>query len=215
MIHWNMPGYGQSDCYLDAPLAHDYAALLHQLVTQLGIKKFILVGHSLGALIAYAYSKQYGDSLKGLFLASCTRGYGDKTSEVKENIANLRPSLYQEKGQQAYIDTNLSRLAHSVTGEKYAIIKQVISNIGFLGIKASSHLLAYSRIDVYKHSVNVPFHMVCGEDDKITEFEDVKRLSQELGAQFTPIPNAGHPCYLENEHAFNHALLHFIEQVKR
>lgn len=213
MLHWNMPGYGNSDAPFSQPLAHDYADVLYAFLQQKKVTNFILIGHSLGALVAYAYSQRYGQTLKGLLLASVTPGYGHKSVHEQTNIAQLRPTLYQERGQAGYIEANLSRLASSVTGTRYNLIEKVLSRISLEGITASSYLLAHSTIAAYRHRVQVPFMCVCGKEDRITAFDEVLALSQTLGAEFTAIPEAGHPCYLENKDAFNTALQTFIQTI--
>ncbi len=211
---WNMPGYAESQCYLAKPLAHDYADLVYQWTQAIGLKSFILVGHSLGGLIGYAYASRYADTLKGLMLASCTRGYGHTANEERERVANQRPQYYQQHGQEAYIAHNLQRLADRLNPEDFLIVKAVLSNITVEGISASSYLLAHSQIETYFHNVQVPFFSVCGTEDVITPFEDVRHLSHTLGAEFYAVEGASHPCYLENPLRFNEILRCFIHQCQ-
>src|SRR5699024_9001255 len=67
VVAWNAPGYASSSALAQArPMASDYARHLHELIQGLGLQSFILVGHSLGALIAAAYSSLFTKQLRGL-----------------------------------------------------------------------------------------------------------------------------------------------------
>src|SRR5690349_13550919 len=53
VIAWDQPGYGLSDALpMAGPSPADYADALRALADALDLRRFFLVGHSLGALIA-------------------------------------------------------------------------------------------------------------------------------------------------------------------
>ncbi|HHW1798941.1 TPA: alpha/beta fold hydrolase, partial [Pseudomonas aeruginosa] len=61
VIAWDAPGYGLSTPLPPArPKACDYAACLELLLDALGVESCLLVGHSLGALMATAYAAGIG-----------------------------------------------------------------------------------------------------------------------------------------------------------
>ena len=67
-LAFDRPGYGYSGRDAFTPLGQ--ARLLHEAFLDLGIAKPVLVGHSLGALIAIAYAQAYPRHIRGLVLAS-------------------------------------------------------------------------------------------------------------------------------------------------
>ncbi len=69
------PGHGHSErpaLEMTTPLAQ--AAMLHALLTGIGVERPILVGHSWGGAVALAYSAEYPDAVGGLVLLG-TRAY--------------------------------------------------------------------------------------------------------------------------------------------
>ena len=55
-----MPGYGESPMLAAAPAnAGDYADALARMLDRAGVEQTILVGHSLGALVAAAFAAKY------------------------------------------------------------------------------------------------------------------------------------------------------------
>src|SRR5690348_9889996 len=58
-LAWDAPGYGDSQPLApDWPDAADYCAALSRLLAHLAIKRFVLVGHSLGNIVAARYAAE-------------------------------------------------------------------------------------------------------------------------------------------------------------
>ena len=76
-LAWDAPGYGESHPLSPAwPDASDYAAALSRLLGRLGIPRCVLVGHSLGALIAGRFALVSPRRVVALALISPALGYG-------------------------------------------------------------------------------------------------------------------------------------------
>lgn len=90
VIAWDAPGYGLSTPLPPArPKACDYAACLELLLDALGVESCLLVGHSLGALMATAYAAGIGAArVRRLVLLSPARGYG--AAELRDSGAQVR-----------------------------------------------------------------------------------------------------------------------------
>jgi DNA-binding IclR family transcriptional regulator/pimeloyl-ACP methyl ester carboxylesterase len=77
VIAWDAPGYGASTpLSMEAPRGGDYARRLHALLDAMGIRRCVLVGHSLGALMAAPAVRQDAERFAALALISPARGYG-------------------------------------------------------------------------------------------------------------------------------------------
>jgi pimeloyl-ACP methyl ester carboxylesterase len=78
-LAWNAPGYGDSaPLAVEWPDASDYAAALNRLLAHLQIARCVLVGHSLGNLIAARYAVAAPEQVAALILISPALGYGAK-----------------------------------------------------------------------------------------------------------------------------------------
>lgn len=69
---------------------HDYIAEIHQLLTQIDTKKLILVGHSLGALIASCYSAAFPEKVSGLIQIE---GLGPLSEPAENSAERLRKGI--------------------------------------------------------------------------------------------------------------------------
>ncbi len=72
-----MPGYGESPMLAATPAdAGDYADALARMLDRAGVEQTILVGHSLGALVAAAFAAKYPQRVLYPVLADVAQGYG-------------------------------------------------------------------------------------------------------------------------------------------
>ncbi|MBS0926809.1 alpha/beta fold hydrolase, partial [Klebsiella michiganensis] len=70
VLAWDMPGYGESPMLATARAdAGDYADALARMLDRAGVQKTVLVGHSLGALVAAAFAARYPQRVRYLVLA--------------------------------------------------------------------------------------------------------------------------------------------------
>lgn len=69
---------------------HDYIADIHELLTKIPSNKCILIGHSLGALIASCYSAAFPDKVNGLIQIE---GLGPITESAEKSVERLRKGL--------------------------------------------------------------------------------------------------------------------------
>ncbi|MFD2272043.1 alpha/beta fold hydrolase [Undibacterium arcticum] len=118
VIAWNAPGYGSSSPLANAlPRAADYAARLHQLLTTLDIKRCVLVGHSLGAIMASAYTAAHGESVSKLVLLSPAQGYGSAARRAQgQQVAQDRLAALEKHGRERH--GRASFRSHAVAASK-------------------------------------------------------------------------------------------------
>ena len=64
MTAWDAPGYGHSDTV--APAVDAYADTLGAFTQAIGIERFILIGHSMGGVVAGNFVGRYRDRVSGL-----------------------------------------------------------------------------------------------------------------------------------------------------
>lgn len=88
VLAWDMPGYGESPMLAAAPAnAGDYADALARMLDRAGVEQTILVGHSLGALVAAAFAAKYPQRVLYLVLADVAQGYGQAEAAQRESLA--------------------------------------------------------------------------------------------------------------------------------
>ena len=81
LIAWDAPGYGSSDFLKnEKPLPADYAEALHGFLDRLILKDVVIVGNSLGCLMAGAYAAAHPERVRSMILLDPAAGHaGDET----------------------------------------------------------------------------------------------------------------------------------------
>lgn len=214
VLAWEMPGYGESPMPgVERANAGDYADALAQLLDRAGVRRTILVGHSLGALVACAFAAKFPERVLHLVLADAAQGYGQAEAEQRESVWRSREQQIALGGE-ILAQTRAAKLLRP--GACEADISTVAAGMRRLrpeGYLAAAWMLAHDDIHRWIKAYGGPFEVWCGEQDAITEPEKVQSLALRYGMPFTLIPQAGHASYLDNEQSFNQQLLRVKEEV--
>lgn len=72
VITIDLLGHGQTESLGYVHSMEDNADMVHEVLSELRIRKAVLIGHSMGGYIALAFAELYPDTLKGLVLLNST-----------------------------------------------------------------------------------------------------------------------------------------------
>lgn len=198
VIAWDAPGYGASTPLApSAPTAPEYAGRIHGLLEALDIERCLLVGHSLGALMAAAYSGLAARRAAGFLLISPALGYQGARSDQAAKVRSKRLSALHELGIEGMANKLPDRLLTAQANE--AVRDTVRGNALRLrrqGYTQAVELLCGGDIDCYSPPADQTW-VYCGDHDIVTTPEQSAEYAQRHGFLFALIPDAGHACYVE------------------
>ncbi len=144
VLAWDAPGYGASTPVAPAsPSAADYADVLRGWLDALGIERCVLVGHSLGAIIAGAFAAAHPQRVAGLLLLSPAGGYGAAAAEVRESKRDQRLAMLAELGPAGLAEKRSANMlsAHADDTAR-AWVRWNMARIVPHGYAQATHLLA-------------------------------------------------------------------------
>lgn len=204
VLAWDAPGYGMSTPVApESPVAADYASVLTEWLDALHIERCVLVGHSLGAIIAGAFAAMHPQRVSGLLLLSPAGGYGAACADVRETKRDQRLAMLSEFGPQGLADKRSANMLSShASDEARAWVRWNMSRVIARGYAQATHLLANADLAAdlarFKGRVNV----AVGADDTITTPAACERLALVVGTQLQVVPRAGHAGYIEASAAY-------------
>lgn len=214
VIGWDAPGYGGSDRLAVAePTAADYAAALRDFTDAIGLKRFFLVGHSMGALIAAAFCRLTGASrVDKLILASPTSGYARASEEARQrgiagriaDMEALGPAGVAEKRATVLLSPQAPKRA-------FMLVKAVMRELRPDGYAQAVGMLGRGDMLAEAAAISVPTLVVCGTADQVTPEDGCRRIAAAIsGAAYELIAGPGHSLYIEAPGPFDAAVLRFL-----
>ena len=215
VLAWDMPGYGESPMLATARAdAGAYADALARMLDRAGVQKTVLLGHSLGALVAAAFAARYPQRVRYLVLADVAQGYGQAEAEQREKVWQGRQQQ-MALGGAAMAEGRAAKLLRA--GAREADVATVAAGMRRLrseGYLAAAWMLAHEDIHRWLAGYRGRFAVWCGEQDAITQPELVQGVALRYGMPYLAIPQAGHASYLDNATFFNQQLLRIGEEVR-
>lgn len=214
LLAWDMPGYGDSPLpAVEKPLAADYADALAVMLERAQVQQTVLLGHSLGALVASAFAAKYPQRVKRLVLADPAQGYGQATAVQREQVWTQR-QRQMAQGAQAMAQSRAEKLLRpGARAEDIATVAAGMRRLRAEGYLAAAWMLAHDDIHRWLADVRVPLEVWCGEQDAITPPDNARGLALRWNASYTAIARAGHASYLDNDSFFNQQIARVMKEA--
>lgn len=214
VIAWDAPSFGGSDVFGDN--IEEYKNAAKALIETLKLKKIILIGHSMGGLIASQLAYDNDVSVSGLILSSTHLGFGCKKGEpLMERYANRLKTFSTKLSDIDYAMERAQRNTPEGTSE--SVIK-FLANVA-LDIRKES-IRDGGRMSQETDNTNIckdlkmPVLILSGGKDTVISTEMHASLIAVLPrAHKVVFPKAGHASFAEYPDQFNYQVTEFAKKV--
>ncbi|MEO9040924.1 MAG: alpha/beta hydrolase [Rhodoferax sp.] len=219
IIAWDAPGYGASTpLTMAAPRATDYAQRLCRMLDALDIERCVLVGHSLGALVAAAAAHAGQASARRidrLVLISPARGYG--AAQRLEQSGSVRAARLDALANLGIAGMAAQRSGRLLSDGASEVARQWVRwNMGRLhegGYRQAVELLCGDDLLAYLPPA-MPVRVACGALDVVTTPAACAEVARACGVVLESIANAGHACYVEQPAAVASLLCNELQNIQ-
>ena len=199
VLAWNAPGYGDSTPLAVAcPDASDYAAVLNRLLAELGISRCILIGHSLGTLVAARLALVSANRVAMLALISPALGYGaERTAPLPPPVASRLDDLNRQ-GAAAFAAQRAPGLVADPAARPDVLreVERAMADVRRPGYDQALHMLASGRLLKDAAQVAVPTAVWVGRSiaspRRPTRGELFETLPPAVRRSYREIEGAGH-----------------------
>jgi pimeloyl-ACP methyl ester carboxylesterase len=198
---FDLPGHGRSQGPGESEVDR-YVDWIRLFLEAFGIRRPVLIGHSLGAAICLQFALRFGGDAEAMVLA----GGGAKlpvNAAILEALRTDPAAVMALVGRVAVAKANRDRLGSRLAASLSRIDPMVLRG----------DFVACDRMDLTGAvaDIRLPTCILCGTEDRMTPPTLSQFLGERIpGAQLTLIENAGHFAMLENPRAFNAALRDFV-----
>lgn len=206
LLTWDAPGYGESTPVAPAsPVADDYAQRLWAWLDALAVRQpVVLVGHSLGCLMAARAAAVQPQRLRRLVLLSPARGYGDAPEAERADKLQSRLGNLQRLGPQGMAAARAAAmLSPAATPDQIELVRTTMAQVRVDGYTQATHLLANGVLQRDLVQVRCPLDVASGEADTITPPAGCLQVAQQAGVVWRTLGPVGHACPIEAPEAVN------------
>lgn len=210
----DLPGCGASEALHEEISMKLLADLINDIVEKENVKKFVILGHSMGGYIALQYLSIYPEKVSALGLLHSS-AYADDAEKLEKRKQAI--TVIEKKGKDTYLNTTYRSLLH---GEDH--INKYLSLLEKMGEKIKAKVLvAYIKAMMARedHSallqkVDIPFCFIIGKHDGAIPFEVSMRQTHIANSTYIKVlESTGHVGMLEEEDAFNRELGEFLHSA--
>jgi pimeloyl-ACP methyl ester carboxylesterase len=191
----------------------DYAEDVVDLLDELGIKRAVIGGCSMGGYAALALYQSRPEIFEGLVLAN-TRAGAD-SPEARANRRNML-ALVDREGpsgvSREMMPKLLGKATHETKPDAEATVRRLIKQQSPIAVRNAIQRMMH-RVDSTPllARVSVPTLVITGAEDEMIPVEESRRIASAIpGATLVIVPGAGHLANLEQPEAFNAALNEFL-----
>jgi len=204
---WDQPGYGHS------PIVEPYdleqvSASLARLIESLGREPVVLVGHSMGGLIAQETYARHPKLIKALALCFTSPAFADGSSDFTKQFIAARIGPLDEGKTMAQIAAKLI----PTMGSNSKLAEQIMA-----GVPPDTYRKAVKLLTTFDRrkelaSIKVPTLVVAGSEDKTAPPAVMEKMAQKIpGAEYVLMQGCGHLGPMDQPDAFNDALHFFLK----
>ena len=211
----DLPGYGASAGLGRVDMGGFVAAVL-SLVGYLQARRTVLLGHSMGGMVAQAcLAGEPPAKVHGLVLACTTAAFGKaggawQAQFVAERLAPLEAGLGMAGMAQRLVPGLVSPSAPAVAVQ---VATEVMAAVPEATYRAALQAIAGFDGRAALPAIAVPTLVLAAEHDRTAPPEVMQRMAARIpGAEFTCMAGAGHIANVERPAAFNAAVVSFLQR---
>jgi pimeloyl-ACP methyl ester carboxylesterase len=198
IVRFDLRGLGRSSGPAGPVTLERLAADLAGVLDRLSIERAVVAGHSLGAMVAWAFARNHRERLAGLALI-CGRSDGADEAEAANREALA--AAVEADGTEPLVEAFLPRYFAPAFAEGHAeLVEQTRATIERsdpLGAAAILRAMARRRSpeDLFAE-LRIPAAFVAGRDDALLPADDVAAAAEAVaGATFTLLDCGHFPLY--------------------
>jgi 3-oxoadipate enol-lactonase len=213
-VAWDMPGYGDSETI--SPYTNTLLAdALKKLMVHIGGRRNVLLGHSMGGMIAQELAALHPSLVQGLVLYSSSPAFGKADGAWQQQFLQSRfAPLDQGLGMGGLAGKIVPAMfAPGADASGLAQAAALMSKVPADSYRgALSAIVSFNRL-ADLGAIRVPTLCLAGELDLNAPPAVVEKMASRIpGAQYECLPGVGHIANIEQPALFNSAVLAFLNR---
>lgn len=214
VIAWDEPGWGESRPYAECNMLHA-ATELRRILEAEGIERCVLIGHSLGGMLAQTFIDHWPEKVRGFVgIGTCPMDRSFYSRDVSARIERIPKlaRLFPFRTLHAWIARRSCRSPQARAQMKRALRgygRDELCALAWRDSRALVHGLEDARL------VRCPVLLLVGEKDRVGRVRALCRAWRErTGAPLYRVRGAGHAAQADNPRSANRLIAMFLNKLR-
>jgi len=199
VIAIDLLGHGNTDSHGYVHTMEDQAEMVKAVLNHLKLRKYVIIGHSMGGYVALSFASLFPKNIKGIFLLNSTALPDSKEKKINRNRAikavkeNYKtfiriaiPMLFADKNKTIYKKEIQEGIQDALRMNPQGI------TAALEGMKIRENLTS-----LYTSS-NFPIHMIISKQDPALNYDSLINQTKNTKVTTSELPD-GHMSYIENK----------------
>ena len=203
-----MPGYGDSPA-VEPCTTGALAESLRSLIDHVAADRNLVLGHSMGGMVAQAPQRVHG-----LVLSGTSPAFGRADGNWQQQFLQDRFAPLDAGQNMAQLAAQLvpAMMAPDARPQALQLAREVMASVPQGSYRAALQAIVdFDRLDDLAR-IAVPTLCLAGEHDRNASPSVMRRMAERIpGAQYLCLPAVGHLANMEQPEAFNNAVLQFMQ----
>lgn len=211
VITIDLLGHGATECMGYIHTMEDMADTVYAVLSELRIRKAIMVGHSMGGYVALAFAELYPDMVKGLVLQNSTsRADSEERKQNRDRaikaVKQNHTALVRMSIANLFSEESRARLGAEIEAVMQEALRTPLQGI----VAALEGMKIRNDREVLLHFSSYPKMLVLGTKDPVMNFEETKDQADNTNVKLVTYSD-GHMSHIENRELLLKDLLAFFK----
>ncbi len=213
-ISWDAPGYGTSAA--TEPLSMTvFADALLRLIDHIGARRNVVIGHSMGGMVAQEACFRRPSAMDGLVLFATSAAFGKPGGDwqrefLQSRFAALDAGLGMAGLAPVLVGGMLALGANLETREAATSLMRTVPEATYRAALAA--IVSFNRLQNLPN-ITMPVLCLACDEDKTAPPPVMEKMAHQMpDARFRSLSHAGHLGNMEQPRAFNAAVLDFLRK---
>jgi pimeloyl-ACP methyl ester carboxylesterase len=211
---WDQPGYGESPTVEPYDFAQVSAAL-RRLVESLGGEPVVLVGHSMGGMVAQETWARFPELVRALVLSFTSPAFAGTDSAFTQQFIAARLAPLDAGATMAAVAAQLMPTMRGSRSDPsgLALAEKVMAQVPPGTYRKAVRMLTTFDRRRELAGIRVPTLLVAGSDDRTAPPAVMEKMAQKIPrAEYVLLEGCGHLGPMDQPDAFNAALEGFLRR---
>lgn len=212
VIAIDLPGHGNTECFGYIHSMELMAKSVKAVMDSLRLKKYVIIGHSMGGYIGLAFAELFPENLKGLCLFHSS-AYSDTDDKKRDRTRSIKVVKANHKIYTTEVIKNLFATQNAKYLKKeIAFAQKIASTVSKQSIIASLEgMKDRPNRDIILGLASYPVMMIIGELDNVLPYQQLLEQSELIKQKHVLyLEYDGHMGFLENPNMCNKQIRKFL-----